>query len=253
LNASLTGYNELKNVPVQPFQADNIVLLEDGFCGSACAIFAELMREQGKVQTIVVGGRPRNEPMQGVGGSKGSQLLPFDALAEAAKRTIEIAAVLDGAAIAKQLNATNVGNINNAQQIYVRTAVPEEGGLLVGGVNGLNNQRQNDTTQTPLEFIYEAADCRLFYTTASFLDPVNLWKMVIDAKWGKGKCVPGSTGHKSAIGTLENRPGFGSKGVNSQQSNADGSPLSTTGAAPSISASGVLMALAGAVVMAIAL
>jgi len=64
LPANITGYNGLTNVTAQPFQADNIVLLQDGLCGSACAIFSELMKEQGKVQTVVIGGRPLNAPMQ---------------------------------------------------------------------------------------------------------------------------------------------------------------------------------------------
>lgn len=206
LQASLTGYNEFRNTPNQPFDADNIVIIQDGFCGSTCAIFSELMREQGKVQTIVIGGRPRNGPMQGVGGSKGSQKLGLDTLADFAERTIKTAEILDGTAVAQQLNKTAVGKIYNAEQIYVRTTVPAKGAHLVGAVNSLNNLRMNDTTDTPLEFIYEAADCRLFYTVQSYLDPVVLWKQAIDAKWASGKCVAGSTGDKTAIGVLEKKP-----------------------------------------------
>ncbi|KAF2826510.1 hypothetical protein CC86DRAFT_293001 [Ophiobolus disseminans] len=251
---SLTGYNEFKNAPAQPFKPEDIVILQDGFCGSTCAIFSELMREQGKVQSIAIGGRPRNAAMQGIGGSKGSQVLTFDVLHDFAERTIKVAEALDGAAVAKRLNeTTNVGKIYNAKQIFKRTTIPGAGKSIVGGVNSLNNQRQGDTTETPLEFIYEATDCRLFYTTASYLDPVNLWKMAIDSRWGKGKCVPGSTGHKTAISTLENKSGFGSKGTNSQQSNADGTPFQTTGAAPSMGVSAAMMVVAGAFAMVMAL
>ncbi|KAH8716993.1 hypothetical protein GQ44DRAFT_688498 [Phaeosphaeriaceae sp. PMI808] len=216
LPATLTGYNEFKNAPAQPFQPENIVIIQDGFCGSTCAIFSELMREQGKVQTIVIGGRPRNAPMQGVGGSKGSQVLSLDKIYTFAEDTIDIAKALNGVAVAEKLNETAVGKIYNAEQIYIRTAIPKEGESLVGGVNSLNNQRRGDKDQTPLEFIYEAADCRLFYTTATLLDPVNLWKQAIEAKWGKGKCVPGSTGHTTAIGTVDSKPGFGAKGSSTQ-------------------------------------
>ena len=250
----MTGYNELKNAPAQPFTSENIVIIQDGFCGSTCAIFAELMREQGKVQTIAVGGRPRNAPMQGVGGSKGSQKLNMDALYQFAERTIKVAEALDGAAVAKQLNeTTNVGKIYNAQQIYKRTTIPNTGSYLVGAINSLNNLRQGDDTDTPLEFLYEAADCRLFYTTASYLDPVNLWKQSVDAKWGKGKCVPGSTGDKTAIGMLEKTPGFGSKGANAQGSNADGTPFEVTSAAISLSLSGAMMVSAAIFAVALAL
>jgi hypothetical protein len=230
------------------------VIIQDGFCGSTCAIFAELMREQGKVQTIAVGGRPYNAPMQGVGGSKGSQKLDMDTLYAFAERTIKVAEALDGAAVAKKLNDTTaVGRIYNAEQIYKRTTIPNPGSSLVGAINSLNNQRQGDDTETPLEFLYEAADCRLFYTAASYLDPVNLWAMAVDAKWGSGNCVSGSTGHKTAIGMLEKKPGFGQKGASSHESNANGAPLEATGGAASTCVSSVVVGLVTAVMMALAL
>lgn len=55
----------------QPFAASNIVILSDGICGSTCATFAEYMKTQVGVPTIVAGGRPQYGPMQGVGGVKG--------------------------------------------------------------------------------------------------------------------------------------------------------------------------------------
>jgi hypothetical protein len=250
MDVNLTGYNEFKNAPAQPFLPENIVILQDGFCGSTCAIFAELMREQGKVQTIAVGGRPLNAPMQGVGGSKGSQKLSFDSLLAFAERTIKVAEALDGAAVSKYLeNNTAVGKIYHATQIYKRTTLPGEGSTIVGAVNSLNNLRQNDTTDTPLEFLYEAADCRLFYTTATYMDPVKFWKMAIDAKWGSGKCVPGSTGHSTAIGMMEERPGFGQKakaGSGSKGNWATGATTPGSSAASTVCGSGVVMGLVAA-------
>ena len=54
----------------QPFPAENIVILTDGGCGSACSSFTTFMTHQAGVQTIVVGGRPQDAPMQAVGGTK---------------------------------------------------------------------------------------------------------------------------------------------------------------------------------------
>jgi hypothetical protein len=54
----------------QPFPVKNIVILTDGICASACSIFTEFMTRQAGVKTIVVGGRPRNGPMQAIGGTK---------------------------------------------------------------------------------------------------------------------------------------------------------------------------------------
>jgi len=128
---------------------------------------------------------------QGVGGTKGSQLIPFDSLVILAQQTIETAEDLNGAAVAQQLNETSVGTIYQATQMYQRTA-PNPEGKLSGGVNSQNNQRRNDSSNTPLQFYYEAADCRLFYSLATYLDPVNLWKRTADSKWLNKACVPGS-------------------------------------------------------------
>lgn len=251
--ASLTGYNEFKNIQTQPFKSEDIVIIQDGYCGSTCAIFAELMREQGKVQTIAIGGRPRNAPMQGVGGSKGSERLLMDQLLGFAERTLNTALALDGAAVVNKLNQTAVGKISNAIQIYLRST-PSSTEYIAGSVNALNNQRMNDSTETPLEFQYEAADCRLFYTTATYRDPVNLWKAVWDAKWANGKCVPGSTGHKTAIGVLENKSSFGSKSGDAQQTSANGKPIESTSAASlSLGVSSVVITLAAVVAVAMAL
>src|ERR1700760_393170 len=71
----VSGYGTRANsLGKQPFDAANIVLLQDGSCGSTCAVFAELMKAQGNVQQIVIGGTPQTGPMQGVTGSKGGQV-----------------------------------------------------------------------------------------------------------------------------------------------------------------------------------
>ena len=50
----------------------------------------------------------------------------------------------------------------------------------------------------PVQFLYEASDCRLFYTPAMIVDYAILWKAAADALWGNGTCVQGSTGQSSA-------------------------------------------------------
>ncbi|PVH74394.1 hypothetical protein DL98DRAFT_537462 [Cadophora sp. DSE1049] len=72
---SVAGYLDEPEIPVAAFAADDIVVLYDGSCGSTCAIFAEFMKNQGGVRSIAVGGRPQDGLMQGIGGSKGSQVL----------------------------------------------------------------------------------------------------------------------------------------------------------------------------------
>ena len=187
----------------QPFHAEDIVIVQDGLCGSTCAIFAELMREQGKVQTIAIGGRPVIGPMQGVGGSKGSQVLSFGVIRSfIANSTVNINAALGSARTFD--NSTATGRILMADQLITRTARDNAGGLS-GSVNSLNNLRQGDETNTPLEFVYEAADCKLFYTRGTWSDPRALWKHVVDVQWRGGRCVEGSTGDPTAIGVIDQK------------------------------------------------
>jgi hypothetical protein len=67
-------------------------------------------------------------------------------------------------------------------------------------INLRDNIRDDDTGAIPLNFVYEAADCRLFYTGDMYRDVTNVWKKAVDGNWGdKSKvCVDSSTGDKSA-------------------------------------------------------
>jgi hypothetical protein len=60
-------------------------------------------------------------------------------------------------------------------------------------VNLRNAFNPDDASQTPLQFIYEAANCRLFYTYPDLQQVSSLWKRVYDTVWGNGTCVEGST------------------------------------------------------------
>ena len=46
-------------------------------CSSTCTILSELLKNQGGVRSIAVGGRAKLRPMQGVGGTKGAQVLSY--------------------------------------------------------------------------------------------------------------------------------------------------------------------------------
>ncbi|ETS74056.1 hypothetical protein PFICI_13922 [Pestalotiopsis fici W106-1] len=205
---NITGYNfALLASPTQPFLPENMVILHDGICQSACAIFSQLMREQGHVQTIAIGGRPRKEPMQGVGGTKGAQLLTFDSIIKHMQTTLRITSVLHGKDGERRLlQTTPVGSLLNASQIRLRSARFSGDGHANGAVNSLDNMGRVDDKLVPLEFVYEAADCRLFYTAKSYINPTRLWEMAADAKWGDSSCVEGSMSHATAIGSMRGEP-----------------------------------------------
>ena len=63
-----------------PYAASDIIMLTDGQCGSTCTIFAEMMKQQAKVKTVVIGGRPQTGAMQGIAGVRGSQAEKFSSI-----------------------------------------------------------------------------------------------------------------------------------------------------------------------------
>lgn len=176
----------------QPFAAENIIMLVDGFCSSTCTTVAEYLKNEAGVQTITIGGRPQTGPMQGIGGVKGSQVFPTDIL-ETFLEIFEAAPppVLELAAGTVWENFTEYPTLRS-------TAI---------SVNGLNHFRIGDTTETPLQFVYEAADCRLLWTREMLTDPVFLWNRVAQVAFKDRKntqfnseyCVKGSTGQPTSI------------------------------------------------------
>ena len=73
----VSGYLERANITQQPFAAENIIIVTDGYCASTCTIFAELMRQQAGIQTVILGGRPNTGIAQAVGGVKGTNSLDY--------------------------------------------------------------------------------------------------------------------------------------------------------------------------------
>jgi hypothetical protein len=91
----------------------------------------------------------------------------------------------------------------------LRAASPDQ----AGGINFRNNIRIGDLSATPLQFVYEAADCRLWYTKEMLSDPTFLWNRVADVAFNKTNgtiysspyCVNGSTGQPTSLsGGLQN-------------------------------------------------
>ncbi|KAI9831923.1 MAG: hypothetical protein M1819_004645 [Sarea resinae] len=190
---NITGYLGARNqAGAQPFAAEDIVMLYNGYCASTCAIFSEFMKTEGKVHSIAVGGRPQTGPMQGVGGVKGANDYSFALIWE------YIATALS-TATSTQLATWNKGEIGNFTT-HTDYAMNRSYDYSAPGVNVRDNIRVNDSAQTPLQFVYEAADCRLFYTPAMTVDVTALWRAAADAMWNAGQgCVNGSTGSNSSL------------------------------------------------------
>ena len=181
------GYGSDTAPQPQTFEADNIILLQDGICASTCTIFTEYMKTQAHVRQIVVGGRKQQGPMQGVGGVKGSSVQKLSTLLQAVVQAVSYSTPSQ-----KQYFNDNYG------PEWIKSAVQVNNRAPHASVNFRNNIRQGDNTMTPLQFVYEAADCRFFYTAPMYADQELVWDMTYKLAWENGTCVEGSTGHVSA-------------------------------------------------------
>lgn len=180
---NITGYGPLANVShVTPFGSEQIVLLTDGYCASTCTIFAEFLSKISNVKTIALGGRSNKKPIQAIGGVKGTNNYGWATIQNFVQTAVQINPKLSNSSVLKEYyddlvffrSATGPGcNVRNGLPIYD----PKAG--------------------IPLQFIYEEADCRLYYTPEMTVDATAMWKAAADASWGKnGKCVKDGYGKR---------------------------------------------------------
>ncbi|KAL4924093.1 peptidase S41 family protein [Aspergillus undulatus] len=176
------GYGGIKPNWTQPlFAPEDILIVTDGSCSSSCPIFTKMMKYEG-VRTISFGGRPQPGPMQAMGGTRGGQVLPGDQLVLIMGAALEIAAekeILDENEL-KQLKALSPAETSPLQygslQVNLRDAYGKE----------------DEESEMPLQYVYEPAHCRLFYTLENVLEPATVWSAAARAIWGDGECVAGS-------------------------------------------------------------
>lgn len=195
------GYNG-SATPAQPYKAEDIVILSDGLCSSTCTLFMELMHHEAGVRTVTAGGRPSTGPMQAASGSRGAEFYSSDDL----DADFEFAEEIDASAGALLPS--------RAEDIF----------LLNAGINLRDQIRKGQ--DIPLQFLYEAANCRIFYTPYTFNNLTKLWKYAADAIWTKPElCVQGSTGYAST-GSAPNAT-TPPKAAESIKSNATNDVIST--------------------------
>lgn len=175
---NITGYGPLANISGPPkFKPENIVIVTDGYCASTCTIFTEFLTQQAGIKTIAMGGRSTKDAIQAVGGVKGVNNYQFGYIQQAAQNAIRWNPAV---------NESILAGYKNDLPFYraASGAAP--------GVNVRDGLRQNDTDGIALQFKYEEADCRLYYTPEMTVDITSLWKAAADAQWGQGgKCVAG--------------------------------------------------------------
>ncbi|OBT43735.1 hypothetical protein VE00_05604 [Pseudogymnoascus sp. WSF 3629] len=184
---SVSGYGPLADTPAQPYAAEDIILLHDGYCASTCAVFSDLMRRLGGVRSVVLGGRPAFGPMQAVGGTKGVLVEPWAAI------EASVAATLADFGTAEQ------------KKKWV-PYLPEQFPIAMSNPPTVNfRSGYHPGSDTPMQFLNESANCRMFYTPAMLANVTNIWETVAQLAWGIGggtgqSCVQGSYSDGEPVG-----------------------------------------------------
>ena len=150
------------------------------------------MRRQGGVRSIALGGRPQFGPMQSVGGTKGAILFSWDVVYP----WIE--------------SITQFFGTESQRKVW-RGILPGKWDIEMGAshapmVNGRNAYQPGSAT--PLQFLNETAECRLFYTPAMLTNITAVWDTVARVAWdlkgGVGQqCVAGSVTDGKGIGNID--------------------------------------------------
>ncbi|KAI0438931.1 hypothetical protein F4803DRAFT_554562 [Xylaria telfairii] len=222
-NGPIRGFGGIAVNNTQPYAPEDILIITDGFCSSTCTTFVNLMTNVGGVRALTFGGRPRTEPMQAMGGVRGAQAYEFSDIdndvAVAARLVVNDPSLLTKDQIALANNAAPIGLSNLPLVVY-------------GGGFNLRNAYQEGADHLPLQFDYQASDCRLFYTAKNIVDPSSTWADAKDAVWGDAGCVTNSTGGRGSLeyrsknkndgdGTGNNTDSGGSSGNNGGDNGGD--------------------------------
>ncbi|QSZ33423.1 hypothetical protein DSL72_004991 [Monilinia vaccinii-corymbosi] len=161
-----------------PFAAEDIIILSDGICHSSCALLIEMFKHEAGVKVVVVGGTPSPGPMQAPSGSRGARdydISTLDANIDFTQKLLQNRSSPDAAFLP-----------NRTEQLSVF--------VYYADINLRDQVRRNE--EIPLQFAYEAADCRIYYTPQTVYNYTNLWQYAADAIWKNSSlCVKDSTGY----------------------------------------------------------
>ncbi|KAF4460234.1 Peptidase S41 [Fusarium albosuccineum] len=198
-DSPIRGFGTVDINKKQPFKAENILIVSDGVCASTCTTFVNLMTNVGGVQALTFGGRPNGKPMQVMGGVRGAQSQTFEGINQyvgTVEQVLNIAAKPDG----------SFDFMSPEEFQRLKAVVPRRLNLFPIVINGgnvnLRNAYQEGDDDLPLQFQYQASDCRLYYTAENIQKPETAWESAAEAIWGSGSCVKGSTG---GVGSLEDK------------------------------------------------
>ncbi|CRK21693.1 hypothetical protein BN1723_002808 [Verticillium longisporum] len=173
LGIEFSGHGTRANME-PPFAPENIVMLHDGTCMSSCSTLAEVLRTQGGVKSIAIGGRPVEGDMQAIGGVSAPQAILFFDIHFYAQLALKF----------------KVSDSNRAAlERYTPLAFNRSTDGVVNGKDAILPEHIDDGL--PSQYVYRAADCRLFYTQEMINDVSAVWRAAASAAFNGGKCVAG--------------------------------------------------------------
>ncbi|EGO55876.1 hypothetical protein NEUTE1DRAFT_67901 [Neurospora tetrasperma FGSC 2508] len=198
----------------RPFKAEDIVVITNGECASTCALLISLLRRQGKVRTLVFGGRPRHAPMQAVGGVKGGQYWSLKTIYRHVSRAVELAmGTSTSTTILTEEELQRLKELAPADPdpraavgtggFPLRMGWKGEGGVNFRDLYYLDDDGDEENSEVvkvkgksigtvPAQFIYEPAECRRFFTVEMMFRPARMWEVAREVMFGSGECVKGS-------------------------------------------------------------
>ncbi|CAG8449282.1 11118_t:CDS:2, partial [Acaulospora colombiana] len=141
------------NPPPLNWTCDNIVILTNGFCGSACSYLAQILAEKKQIKTIAVGGLLSQKQ------------LSYSSFPGGFVYTSE--------EIFPLLNEVGLNHSSNS-------LVPNDFSLRMFASAPLSEAYSSILEDTVLEFEFKPSDFRLFYDEKSARDPSVLWIQAAD-------------------------------------------------------------------------
>lgn len=146
-----------------------------------------MMHHEAGVRAVTVGGRPTTGPMQAATGSRGARYMSLGTL------DANIMDVEDGLASEGRRRAASSPTAPR----------PTTSTSSTRGSTCAQGDQVRRGEDAPLQFAYDAADCRIFWTPRPVFNYSALWQYAADAAWkNSALCVAGPAGFASST-TLE--------------------------------------------------
>jgi hypothetical protein len=171
------------------WKPEDILIVTDGICASACGILTGLLTRNYDIRTLALGGRPLKQAMQAMGGVKGT-LLNFNQDIVSAMAQVQAGASTEQALSILSDASASFPSMSNPPLLPLPNA---------GRVNLLNGYTEDNLKGYPVHFRYEAANCRLFYTQLMLASPTETWRRARGVAWEGEPCVSGSTTGKNGM------------------------------------------------------